>query len=767
MIVLKYFIAFILVFAFSWLPLIGAYDYEASVCVAILGLICIPILAPKNPEKTGRFNLLKVFLTACLFWILGNIATIFVALLRNELCQFSNGLIYQLLIALPSNILAGLFWGWCTVLSSKKYVRVPVYVLFLLLDIGFALYALYEWPPLIAFGQFFGYFAGSIYDEAIDVFKSLTFYRIGSLLLVLCMAGAQIARPGWPRKLILPVVGIGIVFGYHVFLSRMEILPPMGRGSIQSALWQTVSDPQKRFTVHYQPKTKNRREIRYRNDRILRDYLADYQYLKNYFGNEPPEPIDIWIYPDAKVKGRFIGAERTSFARVWKNEIHLVEAAPDSTLARHEMAHLFAAEFGNRPLRLAGSKLIPTMGWIEGLAMAAEWPIQMYNLHTWSQAILDNPEQFGEISAHQILYGFWGLPSRVAYTLAGSYVRYMIDRFGMDKVKVLSNSMPGSFESILGTDFYTTFEDWKVLLNQHYSHPKAQILAPVIYGSSSIFDKHCARYKSKLDAEFYQCLNDSFCSVRNLDDLLEQDKSPVCLLKQCQVAENQSIPLKIPEKYYRLYMQSNPLEVDEIVPRPMVLMNQYLNDIFSLGLNDYAQKEIESRDRLIKPDVLELSSGQWRRLINATLSKVKDEEFSASSRLVWLERRADMLWHSRMYYTASTLYSLMNQMVLPESMARRIEIKRMASGHPENPVSGQILLWFTTNRPQDYLIIPEHYPEVQILSYLDFVASMNRGDYERARAAWIRIMLSVGETDPARRMPPRAWTELFRLVEFL
>ena len=38
-IILKYFIAFITIFCLSWIPLIGAYDYEASVCIALAGLI--------------------------------------------------------------------------------------------------------------------------------------------------------------------------------------------------------------------------------------------------------------------------------------------------------------------------------------------------------------------------------------------------------------------------------------------------------------------------------------------------------------------------------------------------------------------------------------------------------------------------------------------------------------------------------------------------------------------------------------------------------
>lgn len=758
---LKYFIAFITLFCLGWVPLISAYDYEASVCVALTGLIFIPILSPESP-KESRLGLFKTIGSIILFWIIANIAILFVTLLRDELCSFKNGLFYQLLISLPSNLLAGLFWGWIARMTHRKWIRIPVYLFILCLDFGFAIYALYNWPPIISFGQFYGYFAGSIYDESIDIFKSLEFYRIGTSLLILCLILAQTSKAHLARRIILPFAGIILAASYHLFLVYTDVLPPIGREKIQMTLWQTVSSKDKSFTVHFLPKSKNRQDLNAEKARIFKDFNNDYQYLSDFFKTTPPQPIDIWLYPDAKLKGKFIGAERTSFARVWKNETHLVETTPDSTLARHEMAHLFAASFGNTPLGLAGGHHIPVMGWIEGFAMAAEWPIKTYNLHTWSQAILDNPSTFGEITPHKLLYGFWGMPSRVAYTLAGSYVRYLIEQYGLDKIKQLSNLMPADYEEILGRDFNTVFEDWKKWLNRYYKNEKAIILAPVVYSSSSIFNKHCARNHARLNADYIHCLTDNFCSIQELGEMTASFQELCTHNESC---DNSRPDPQMIEQYYRLYMILGPLDNQRPISLALLLMNRYMDQMFSYGLNKYYQYKMNTTP--IPDNPVDMNTEQLRDLIFSQLLPDRLLELPPAARLVWLERSADMLWHSGLNYPAALMYYAMYRMVLPEDMARRIEIKLQASGHPQNPVSEQILIWFTTNRPSDLLSIPDKYPEVQILSYLDFIASINRRDFDRAWKAWARIILYLYETDPVRRMPPKAWSELFRMIVYI
>ena len=706
---LKILIACITVFAVSLLPLIGAYDYEASVWTAVAALIFVPMLTPES-ERDSKLAIPKSILAATVYFIFANASVILAAYLRDEFCRPMDGVMYQLLIALPSVLLTSFWWGWTAQLAKRKRFRVPVYLLLPLLDLGFTLYALYNWPPIVAFGQFFGYFAGSIYDESIQVIQSLAFYRIGTGLLILCLIAGQCPHIRMVRRLAMPVLGILIAAGYHFFLSSAGILPPVGREKLAQTLWQTVESPDHAFRVHFLPKSKDRRSLEIQKSIILRNYTKDYRYLESFFQTRPPASIDIWVYPDARVKGRFIGAERTSFARVWKSETHLVQTSPDGTLARHEMSHLFAASFGQPPLRVAGAFYFPAIGWIEGLAMAAEWPINTYSLHTWSHAILQNRETFGDVSVSSLLYGFWSMPSRVAYTLAGSYVRYLIDRYGIEKVKQLSREFPGKFDEIIHVSAADSLNEWKKYISR-FASDDAVALAPIVFGSSSIWTKKCARFRAKQEAEYYHCLKDQTCALDKLG-LLDISENIGCISQNggCETAPD----IRQLEKLYAFYLERGPLQLRPLhtnaIRRIRALFPLFGDILYSaerhLVLNSSVQPE-------------NMNAAQLRTEIIQMLSQMDFGQLPPAARIIWLERRADMMLHAEMYYVASIIYRALMITPLPEATKRRIQIKAQAARYPESPVSQQIRIWFNTT-PERRIAIAQQFVGFGFVSFQAF-----------------------------------------------
>ena len=748
-----------IVFGISWIPLVGAYDYEAALGVALIGLIAVPCLAPRRPRQS-MLSLVKTLGSALCYWITANLMTLAVAGIRSELCDFVQGLEYQLLISLPAVLLAALVWGWISRICRFRFVHVIVYLLALAADFGIALYALYHWPPLVAFGQFFGFFAGSIYDEAIQVIPTLIYWRLGTAVLCACLLFAQTPGAGVARKFALPVLGICCALGYHIWLAETEVITPMGRSSLAQTLWQTVQPEDGSFRVHYVPKSKSRRALNEENYRVLSEFSRDYRMLESFFRTRPAENIDIWLYPTRELKGKFIGAKNTSFARVWKNEIHLVETSPDSTLARHEMAHLFAGAFGHRPLRLAGGWHIPALGWIEGLAMAAEWPVQTYNLHVWSAAILDNPSMVSDIGPHELLYGFWGLPSRIAYTLAGSWVRWLIDHYGIEKIKLLSREMPGAFEDIIGISFTDAFDAWKHDLRTKYRNPTASKLAPVVYSSTSIWNRHCARQQAALNAAWYQCLEDEYCELSNL--------SPS--LSRCDSSDDRASEPTIQdlEKIYQYYVLRGPLDEEQIVPLAIQLLAESHINIF--------QPSIEQIWRSMTPvrlDNTELSSfdtysaSDLRTIMFDIYDQIDKTVLPEAARVLWLERQADMMWHAQFYAVAEVMFDALGRRPLPESMQRRIEIKHQAAKYPQSPVSQAVRIWMNSGDAVEHARIAERFPNAPVIVYLDFIRAIHQRDYEQAHRALVRIFMTVAEQDPATRLGVRQWRELMRLLPYI
>ena len=753
---IKYGVSVLVMFGIAWLPLVGAFDYEAAVACALAGLVFVPIWAPKNAEGNWRGLILTVC-AALGFWLSSGSVMALVALMRGEMCDFGQGMAYQGLIALPGLMLAGLVWGWCARISRFAAVRVIVYLAAVALDIGFAVYALYSWPPLVAFGQFFGYFAGSIYDEAIDVMKALMMFRVGSAVLIACLFLAQVPKAGAMRRFALPAVGLAIACGLHVWLSSAGFLMPMGRGAVSEALWETVEPEDGAFRVHFIPRSKARMALDAQKARILRDYSREYRYLENFFGARPDAPggIDIWLYPTAEDKGKFIGAERTSFARIWKNELHLVETPPDSTLARHEMAHLFAGSFGVGPLKVAGGCGFPAIGWIEGLAMAAEWPVQTYDLHTWSEAILSRQDIFGEISVQGLTYGFWGMPSRVAYTLAGSWVRFLIDEYGISRVKKLSQGMPGDFREIVGVPANDAFDSWKSHLRTHYRSAHARQIVMLTFGASSIWSKRCARASASASARWNDCLADNGCALDRLED------AAVCGEDADKAGRVAAL-----EKLYAYYLMRGALDTYPVVPeavRVLARTQPVFRDVFYEAwrrMNRLHQKP----EKLEAYSAQELRERIWRELDGIGADADMPEAFG----VIWAERHADMMYHADMTYLAHILYDALLLRPLPEGAARRIEIKRDATAVPGSSESRAVRDWFWGTGENRHARIAADYPELSVIAYLEFVQAMHGGDMPGARRALARLVWDVfARNGGAGSLGRRAVRETLRWMPYL
>ncbi len=704
----------------QFIPLVGAYHYESALSIALIGLVFVPIISPRRTEET-QFWFFRALGTTLLFLVLANGAALAAAWLRNDLCDITSGVYYQLLIALPSVLLSTAVWGWSSSLSRFSSVRVLTYLFIVALDFVFALYALYQWPPLVAFGQFFGYFAGSIYDEAIDVTKALCIYRLGTCIVLGCFISAQCQGTRLWKRIVLALAAIAVAAGYQVGLARLEIIPPMGREALEDALWTQVEAPDGAWVVHYKPSTRHVEERRLHEAAIRAEYARDFAQLEAFFETRPTAPLHIWLYPDYDEKARFLAARHTSFARVWKHEIHLVESSPLSTTPRHEMAHLFAEAFGNRPLGLAGAWGIPAMGWVEGLAMAAEWPIHDYDLHTWSAAILAHGERFPQPSPIGMLYGFWSLPPRVAYTLAGSYVRWLIDTYGIDKVKQLSQTTPGHFEDIIPDGFHATFEAWKTFLHQKRNRD-ADETVELMFGSRSIWTKTCARHSAASDQAFYRCLQDVNCP----DTQLYACSPSATRLSLYPPEEMESEDPAQLERDWQLYV--------------------------SLGTDHQAVGNTPSAAAM-RADMLQ---------------KLKNVEFSAPlEALIWDERRADMLWHAGFYLPAAFAYHAILTRSLPKATRRRMEIKRQAAWYHDRPVSKDIRRWFAATDEETRSLLYARSDHAPVMAWLEFINALSSRRFARAQHALMQIWLHYGDDDPASALPPSALDELIHAMSHL
>lgn len=158
--------------------------------------------------------------------------------------------------------------------------------------------------------------------------------------------------------------------------------------------------------------------------------------LRRFFGAAPSETIEVFVYPDVARKRRWMGAARVEMAKPWLRQVHIVWPGFGASITRHELAHVFAGVDAPLPFRVPLRRGVwPDAVLIEGVAVAAEWPVRMgLNPHHWSAAMRRLKLA---PSLERLLQptGFFAQSSARAYTLAGSLLRWIRDTYGPEALR--------------------------------------------------------------------------------------------------------------------------------------------------------------------------------------------------------------------------------------------------------------------------------------------------------------------------------------------
>ena len=315
----------------------------------------------------------RIFLgsTAALLLLLA-LLPLFIALgsaLFIKNCSIAAGMEYYFLLAVPSFFFCGTLAFLVTVVFCRFQKTFFTGLIFLILA-HIPLVALLR-PQIFAFNPIIGYFPGITYDESINILRSLIIYRLGTAAA--SVAIASFALWLWERKrrtsddepsqhaipelillaLLVPFVCVLFLFSDRIGLSSSEdfIRAKLG-GSYRTAHCEIVY-----------PSGLWKREYVERLG-VLHEYY--YMQLSRYFQVRPAERMTIFFYAGAEQKGKLIGASETDISKPWMHQSH-INAADAEHVLKHEMAHLFAAEFGWSPLRISKKS-----GLIEGTAVAAD-----------------------------------------------------------------------------------------------------------------------------------------------------------------------------------------------------------------------------------------------------------------------------------------------------------------------------------------------------------------------------------------------------------
>ena len=199
--------------------------------------------------------------------------------------------------------------------------------------------------------------------------------------------------------------------------------------------------------------------------------------------------MEIFLFNDSEQKKIYFGSGNADVAKPWLYQIYLSQDSWRKTL-KHEMAHIFSAEFGSTIFKLAGD-FNPLL--IEGFATAQD-PFKENLSIDYLAALAYRYSDESIISRILSHTGFFNINSLKAYVYAGSFSKFLIENYGIDKFKLYyrSNYITKSYNESL--DFFiNNFENYLTTLSVEENIHSYYYY----FGRQSITQKICPRYIAK------------------------------------------------------------------------------------------------------------------------------------------------------------------------------------------------------------------------------------------------------------------------------
>jgi len=462
------------------LPLIQVLNFEFSFVFSIIlfltsGILTIHFL--RKFKTLGMLpaivrikykNYLAIFLSPLLISIISNLFL--------QICPFSDGIIYYFVIVLPAfyfGFVVGTFSFW----TNKQYS----YLIFCFIFVFFVLAPLFEfyiYPQVYFFNVIVGIIPGTIYDEEILINSKLILFRVIQFVLfsILLFSLIKVSNTNKKNRYLLMLCTL---FGAVLFFL---LKPYLGYATTKYKLYDNLK--MRVLSTSF--------EIRYSDNLNEKDaQLIGFEHF--YYISEierktklsTPKNLITYIFKNANQKGKLFGSKAANVAKPWMNQIFLDYNSVENTL-EHELTHIYAAEIGSTPFKIAGGL---NMALLEGYTMAIEDNYSGYDIHYMALLAKESGYDFN-IKKLFSKFNFFNQTSSLSYVISGSFIKFIIERYGIEKVNKIYGDL--DFELHLGKkidELEIEYKEYLVSLN----YPINKHRANLFFGRSPITKKVCPR----------------------------------------------------------------------------------------------------------------------------------------------------------------------------------------------------------------------------------------------------------------------------------
>lgn len=424
-------------------------------------------------------------------------------------------------LAATTGVALGALW-------PRVRLATTVAVLIPFVAAGFELWGFYATPAIYAYGHFFGYFPGTLYDPDITIGSAYISYRALSLVwwgaLVLGLAAVwdparrrpsvAVTRDRWQLAglaLVLALVGVagewkGDALGH--FSTADSIAEALGGRS----------EGERCDVIH--PRETPRAVAA----RLTLDCDFRVRRVEEVLGVRQPRRVTAFFFRSSQEKRALMGASTTYVAKPWRSEVYLQISEWPHPVLFHEIVHIVAGNIGVGPFRVAARGVLPSPAIIEGVAVAVAWGSRDgLTPHQWARAMLevDLAPPLASVEGLEFLLQ----PASRAYTVSGSFVRWMMETQGTAAVRRLYLS--GDWETALGRPLEEAEADWHAYLRAEVELPEeARALARARFERAGIFGQICPHTIANLRAELAGELaaGDDEGAVERCHEILDLDE---------------------------------------------------------------------------------------------------------------------------------------------------------------------------------------------------------------------------------------------------
>ncbi len=472
-------------------------------------------------------------------------------------CAFGKGVIYFLLLPVITTIFSVSLAMVIGVLFKHAKTMFVIIVLAILSHIVFVTYTQSQ---LFAYNFILGFFPGITYDETSTDLTTLLIYReftlIASVMLI-ALFSAIIGKYDFRKGIASNISSLEknrkkdwILWGVCIFCALVlgtghMVRDTMGfefsRRDIQEGLGRRSESEHFIFIYHSEDYTANEMKVLKLESEFHFHRVADALYTKN----TEKKKITVYIYPNGSWKQKYIGTSNTNIAKPWHQEIHLTKGTFHSTF-RHELVHILASDFG-WPVIHASTR----MGLNEGLAVAVDWDAGIFSPHQFSAALL-REDALSNVEGLFSITGFAKQSSTYAYLVSGSFSRYLIDRFGIERFQRVFKT--GKFMVHFGESLESLIKDWKAFLKTVDASELSSETVKALFLQQSIFFKTCPREVADQNQRGVQALQVSNYSMAENEFSASYANAPTvsALRGMFQALNSQKKSTRVIEEYSKL-----------------------------------------------------------------------------------------------------------------------------------------------------------------------------------------------------------------------